>query len=108
MLIPDPLYTDSLEVVSSMIQFSLIFGPQKIVDTIPRKRMRIAKLKHYELTAKIYQAQGLVPSDDNGLADPYVRIGLSGASKETQTIHASLNPIWCVPSPTRHASLLSS
>jgi len=97
MLIPDPLYTDSLEVVSSMIQFSLIFGPQKIVDTIPRKRMRIAKLKHYELTAKIYQAQGLVPSDDNGLADPYVRIGLSGASKETQTIHASLNPIWYEP-----------
>ena len=78
-----------LSVVTAMLQFSLTFGPQKVVDGIPRKRMRIPKLKHFELIAKIYQAQGLVPSDDNGLADPYVRIGLAGANRETHTIHAS-------------------
>ena len=97
LLIPDPVYREELQVVTAMLQFSLVFGPQKVVDSIPRKRVRIPKLKNYELTAKIYQAQGLVPSDDNGLADPYVRIALAGASKETHTVKASLNPIWYEP-----------
>jgi len=97
MLIPDPLFAEELSVVTSMIQLSLYFGPQKVVESVPRKRMRIPKLKQYELTAKIYQAQGLSPSDDNGLADPYVRIGLAGASKDTHRLNATLNPIWYEP-----------
>ena len=40
------------------------------------------------------EAQQLVPSDDNGLADPYVRISLGGVTKETHLVKASLNPIW--------------
>ena len=97
LLVPDPLHKEEIDTVTSMLQFSITFGPQKIVDGIPRKRLRIPKLKQFELTAKIYQAQGLVPSDDNGLADPYVKIGLSGKFKESHTVQASLNPIWYEP-----------
>ena len=100
---PDPLYKEELTVVSSMLQFSIAFGPEKTISSMKRKRQRIPKTKQYDLIAKIYQAQGLMPVNDNGLSDPYVRITLAGASKETHTIQASLNPIWYEPVQLRTA-----
>jgi len=94
LMLPDPLIKDELQIASAMLQFSLIFGPEKQVLALPRKRKRIPKLKAYELRCNIYQATGLQPADDNGLADPYVRIQLAGAKMETPVIKASLNPIW--------------
>ena len=46
---PDPVFREELEVVTAMLQFTLVFGQQKVVDAIPRKRTRIPKLKHYEV-----------------------------------------------------------
>lgn len=97
LLLADPLHREELQLVSTMLQFTIVFGPEKTVSALPRTRMRIPKLKHYELTAKIYQAQGLVPSDDNGLADPFVKISLANATGQTETVTASLNPIWYQP-----------
>lgn len=97
LLLADPLCVDEMQLVSTMLQFTIVFGPEKTVSALPRKRMRIPKLRRYELTAKIYQAQGLVPSDDNGLADPFVKIALGNASLQTETVTASLNPIWYQP-----------
>ena len=56
--------------------------------------MRIPKLMRYELRANIYQARDLQAADDNGLADPYVKVGLGGASDETEVIERTLQPIW--------------
>ena len=97
LLLPDPVERESIEQASCMLQFSLVFGPEKTVNTIGRKRMRIPKSRPYMLHANIYQATGLSPVNDNGLADPYVRISLSGGSERTHTIEASLNPVWYQP-----------
>jgi len=80
-----------------MLQFSLVFGVDKTVNQIGRKRQRIPKSRPYTLHANIYEATGLSPVNDNGLADPYVRITLAGGSERTHTIEASLNPVWYQP-----------
>ena len=59
-----------------------------------RKRRKIPKLRPYTLYANIFAATGLSPANDNGLADPYVRVSLAGVTERTQTIEASLNPMW--------------
>ena len=49
-------------------------------------------------------SQALVPSDDNGLADPYVKLSLANASAQTEIVKASLNPIWYQPLVLARAS----
>ena len=68
--------------------------PPPQVNTMGRKRRKIPKLRPYTLYANIFAATGLSPANDNGLADPYVRVSLAGVTERTQTIEASLNPMW--------------
>ena len=56
----DPLTRDELQMASAMIQFTIVFGAEKTIASLPRTRMLIPKPRHYELTANIYQAQQLV------------------------------------------------
>ena len=121
-LLPDPVELENLEMASCMLQFSLVFGLDKEVpttarrtigssaspsmqvlstappppqmNTMGRKRRKIPKLRPYTLYANIYAATGLSPANDNGLADPYVRVSLAGVTERTHTIEASLNPMW--------------
>jgi len=93
----DPVAKDEMPIASAMIQIALQFGTVKALAQERRMQVRLPKLKQYELTANIYQAEKLQPADANGLADPYVRISLAGVSKETKMIAASLNPIWYEP-----------
>jgi len=60
-----------------------------------RKRPRWPRTRSCrELRANIYQARDLQAADDNGLADPYVKVSLAGASDETEVIERTLQPIW--------------
>ena len=79
-----------------MLLLSLRFGTDKQVKAAAPRRphVRIPKLMRYELRANIYQARDLQAADDNGLADPYVKVGLGGASDETEVIERTLQPIW--------------
>ncbi|KAL1498830.1 hypothetical protein AB1Y20_014132 [Prymnesium parvum] len=93
----DPVAKDEMPIASAMIQIALQFGTVKSISQLPRMQVRLPKLKQYELTANIYQAENLQPADANGLADPYVKIALAGVTKESKLIPASLNPIWYEP-----------
>ena len=35
-----------------------------------------------------------MPADENGLADPYVKVSLAGVERETAIIERTLQPIW--------------
>ena len=39
-----------------------------------RMHVRIPKLMRYELTANVYQGMDMQPADENGLADPYIKV----------------------------------
>ena len=81
---------------TAMIQIKLLFGPKEMVAKVEPKRMhvKIPKLMKYELTANIFQGQDMQPADDNGLADPYVKVSWGGVERETAVIEKTLQPIW--------------
>ena len=62
-----------------MLLLALRFGTDKQVKAAAPRRphVRIPKLMRYELRANIYQARDLQAADDNGLADPYVKVSLA-------------------------------
>ena len=79
-----------------MLLLALRFGTDKQVKAAAPRRphVRIPKLMRYELRANIYQARDLQPADENGLADPYVRVSLAGAAETSAIVDKSLNPMW--------------
>lgn len=52
------------------------------------------ELHSFQLRAHMYQARGLIGSDESGLSDPYARVVFSNASLCTQVIDETLNPTW--------------
>ena len=64
-----------------------------MVAKVEPKRMhvKIPKLMKYELTANIFQGQDMQPADDNGLADPYVKVSWGGVERETELRNLLLN-----------------
>jgi len=52
------------------------------------------ELHSFQLRAHMYQARGLIGSDESGLSDPYARVIFSNASLCTQVIDETLNPTW--------------
>lgn len=50
------------------------------------------------LTVEVKEAKNLIPMDNNGLADPYVVVKLSGGTHkkhhQSKTIKSTLNPVW--------------
>ena len=42
----------------------------------------------------MYQARGLIGSDESGLSDPFARVSFSDRSLCTQVIDETLNPTW--------------
>ena len=81
---------------TAMVQVALRFGEKKEVAKAAPKRphVRIPKLMRYELAANIYQGLNMQPADENGLADPYVKVSLGGVERETAVIERTLQPIW--------------
>ena len=92
----EPAVKDSVSIHGAMLLLSLRFGTDKQVKAAAPRRphVHIPKLMRYELRANIYQARDLQAADDNGLADPYVKVSLAGASDETEVIERTLQPIW--------------
>jgi hypothetical protein len=95
-LSPDPAVRELLSIHGAMLQLSLRYGTEKQVRVAAPRRphVRIPKLMRYELKANVYQARDLQAADDNGLADPYVRVSLAGATAETAVVERTLQPIW--------------
>lgn len=46
------------------------------------------------LVVRVVKARGLLPSDSNGLSDPYVSIKFLRQKKKTKVVRKSLNPEW--------------
>ena len=94
----DPEAKGELAVSGSMLLLSLRFGMKKDLAATPQglklTNTKIPKMKGYELRANLFLAQGLTPADENGLADPYVRVSLRGASAVSQVVNETLSPIW--------------
>ncbi|XP_071963772.1 otoferlin-like [Antedon mediterranea] len=49
---------------------------------------------HFQVRCHLYQARSLIPSDDSGLSDPFVRFFISGQSQDSKIIFETLNPSW--------------
>jgi len=48
----------------------------------------------FQLRAHIYQARGLIGSDDSGLSDPFARVVFADQSLCTLVIEETLSPTW--------------
>ena len=98
LLSADPEAKGELSVSGSMLLLSLRFGMKKDLAATPQglklTNTKIPKMKGYELRANLFLAQGLTPADENGLADPYVRVSLRGTSAVSQVVNETLSPIW--------------
>uniref|UniRef100_A0A8C9FHX0 C2 domain-containing protein n=1 Tax=Pavo cristatus TaxID=9049 RepID=A0A8C9FHX0_PAVCR len=49
---------------------------------------------YFQLRAHLYQARGILPADDNGLSDPFVRVVFSTHCQTTRTVEETLSPMW--------------
>ncbi|XP_031461526.1 fer-1-like protein 4 [Phasianus colchicus] len=49
---------------------------------------------YFQLRAHLYQARGILPADDNGLSDPFVRVVFSTHCQTTRTVEETLSPLW--------------
>jgi len=48
----------------------------------------------FQLRAHMYQARGLIGSDESGLSDPFARVVFVDQSQCTQVIEETLSPTW--------------
>ena len=63
---------------------------QHIWPPLP-SRNRYEKIR---ILVQLYQAKDLIPSDNNGAADPYVSIYHFGSSTQSSVFPQTLNPCW--------------
>uniref|UniRef100_A0A663E1U9 C2 domain-containing protein n=1 Tax=Aquila chrysaetos chrysaetos TaxID=223781 RepID=A0A663E1U9_AQUCH len=49
---------------------------------------------YFQLRAHLYQARGILPADDNGLSDPFVRVVFSTHCQTTRMLEETLSPMW--------------
>ncbi|XP_027639538.1 fer-1-like protein 4 isoform X3 [Falco peregrinus] len=49
---------------------------------------------YFQLRAHLYQARGILPADDNGLSDPFVRVVFSTYCQTTRMLEETLSPLW--------------
>ncbi|PIN95494.1 hypothetical protein AB205_0125570, partial [Aquarana catesbeiana] len=50
--------------------------------------------RYFQLRAHLYQARGILPADDNGLSDPFVRVVFGNLCQNTLVINETLAPMW--------------
>ncbi|XP_028415074.1 myoferlin-like [Dendronephthya gigantea] len=78
--------------------FSLTVGKGKDEEepvlNAPRIFLYFKKPLMCQFRAHIYQARNLLPSDPNGLADPYVQLSFGPRSATSKIIFKKLNPTW--------------
>ena len=55
---------------------------------------RLAEWQTFQLRAHMYQARGLIGSDESGLSDPFARVVFVDQSQCTQVIEETLSPTW--------------
>lgn len=48
----------------------------------------------FELRCHIYQGRALLPADDSGMSDPFVRVLFAGCAVQTAVKKQTLNPLW--------------
>ncbi|XP_046851260.1 myoferlin-like isoform X2 [Xenia sp. Carnegie-2017] len=60
----------------------------------PRMFLTFDKPHKYQLRAYIYQARDLLPSDQGGTSDPYVRVVFGNISQSTEDLQGKLCPTW--------------
>ncbi|XP_075295033.1 fer-1-like protein 4 isoform X2 [Opisthocomus hoazin] len=60
----------------------------------PPSRLRRDDFSYFQLRAHLYQARGILPADDNGLSDPFVRVVFSTHCQSTRMLEETLSPMW--------------
>ncbi|ESN95703.1 hypothetical protein HELRODRAFT_114638 [Helobdella robusta] len=63
-------------------------------DSKPPSIIKYTDSQNYQLRAYMYQARGLIGSDDTGLSDPFARVVFGHESSVTRVIDETLNPSW--------------
>ncbi|CAB3993921.1 myoferlin-like isoform X2 [Paramuricea clavata] len=78
--------------------FNLTVGKSKDEEepvlNAPRIFLYFKKPLLCQLRAHIFQARNLLPSDPNGLADPYIQLSFGTRSATSKIIFKKLNPTW--------------
>ncbi|NWZ59204.1 FR1L4 protein, partial [Haliaeetus albicilla] len=60
----------------------------------PPSRLSRDDFSYFQLRAHLYQAQGILPADDNGLSDPFARVVFSTHCQTTRMLEETLSPMW--------------
>ncbi|XP_071428720.1 fer-1-like protein 4 isoform X1 [Pithys albifrons albifrons] len=60
----------------------------------PPSRLSRDDFSYFQLRAHLYQARGILPADDNGLSDPFVRVVFSTYCQTTRMLEETLSPMW--------------
>ncbi|NWX40213.1 FR1L4 protein, partial [Steatornis caripensis] len=60
----------------------------------PPSRLSRDDFSYFQLRAHVYQAQGILPADDNGLSDPFARVVFSTHCQTTRMLEETLSPMW--------------
>ncbi|NXJ51751.1 FR1L4 protein, partial [Spizaetus tyrannus] len=60
----------------------------------PPSRLSRDDFSYFQLRAHLYQARGILPADDNGLSDPFVRVVFSTHCQTTRMLEETLSPMW--------------
>ncbi|XP_066910478.1 otoferlin-like [Clytia hemisphaerica] len=66
---------------------------RKSTAPVPTQLKYLCKHK-YILRAHLYQARGLIGSDDSGLSDAFARVVFNNQAAETRIIYETRNPTW--------------
>ncbi|NXW84084.1 FR1L4 protein, partial [Alopecoenas beccarii] len=60
----------------------------------PPSRLSRDDFSYFQLRAHLYQARGILPADDNGLSDPFVKVVFSTHCQTTRVLEETLSPMW--------------
>lgn len=69
-------------------------GKKGGVMMVPRMFITFEKAHKYQLRVYLFQGRDLLPSDPDGLSDPYVRVSFVTQSQVSEIIHRTLCPTW--------------
>lgn len=74
--------------------FMTVKNEGQSVEIPPAVFLHFEKPHFCQLRAYLYQGRNLLPSDPDGLADPYIHISFGTRSVQSKTISKKLNPTW--------------
>eukprot|EP00033_Pygsuia_biforma_P002484 GCRY01002754.1.p1 GENE.GCRY01002754.1~~GCRY01002754.1.p1 ORF type:complete len:1277 (-),score=458.89 GCRY01002754.1:265-4095(-) len=79
--------------IPGFLLFRLDFGLTAQCKTL-REPLTRPRMKEFQLRAHIYQGRYLLPADNNGLSDPFIKLRLGPKKAKTKVRNATLFPQW--------------